>query len=256
MTDPLIDIVVPVYNEERVLADSVRALREHFAGFPFRWRIVIADNASVDGTQAIGEALAGEFEEVQYVRIPQKGRGRALKQVWSASDADVVSYMDVDLSTQLAAFLPLIAPLVSGHAGVSIGSRLLPQSKVRLRTLKREVLSRGYNILIRGSFFAHFHDAQCGFKAIRADVARELLPLVEDNGWFLDTELLLLAEHNGYRVQEVPVDWVDDPDSRVKIASTVSGDLKGLVRMRRLFWRGGGKVKRSTKTDAGEALAD
>jgi hypothetical protein len=149
--------------------------------------------------------------------------------------------MDVDLSTRLPALLPLVAPLVSGHAAVAIGSRLLPQSTVE-RGFKREMLSRTYNALIRTAFRPGLHDAQCGFKAIRADVARKLLPLIEDTGWFFDTELLLLARHNHLRVVEVPVDWVDDPDTRVHIRSTVAGDLAGLWRMRRAFWRGDGLV--------------
>jgi glycosyltransferase involved in cell wall biosynthesis len=250
LRDPLIDIVIPVYNEERTLADSVGRLRGYLERhFPFRWSIAIGDNASTDATPEIGRRLAAEGGPIRYVRLEQKGRGRALKQIWAESAGDVVVYMDVDLSTGLTALLPLVAPLVSGHAEVAIGSRLLAHSKVR-RGAKREVLSRGYNLLIRGAFRPGFHDAQCGFKALRADAAAELLPLVEDTGWFFDTELLLLAAHNGLRVVEVPVDWDDDPDSRVHIQSTVTADLKGLWRMRRAFWAGRGHIGESAPVGA------
>ena len=124
--------------------------------------------------------------------------------------------MDVDLSTDLAALLPLVAPLLSGHSDLAIGSRLARGARV-VRGAKREFISRCYNLILRASLAARFTDAQCGFKAIRADVAARLLPLVQDTGWFFDTELLVLAQRAGLRIHEVPVDWVDDPDSRVDI---------------------------------------
>ena len=138
--------------------------------------------------------------------------------------------MDVDLSTDLDALLPLVAPLVSGHSDVAIGSRLAPGSHVA-RHPKRELISRSYNLILRTLLATRVRDAQCGFKAVRASVARRLLPAVEDDGWFFDTELLLLAERNGLRIHEVPVDWIDDVDSRVKVVSTAIGDLKGTARM-------------------------
>jgi putative flippase GtrA len=145
--------------------------------------------------------------------------------------------MDVDLSTDLAALLPLVAPLISGHSDVAIGTRLHRGSRV-VRGTKREFISRCYNLLLRGTLAARFSDAQCGFKAIRADVARELLPLVQDTGWFFDTELLILAERSGLRIHEVPVDWVDDPDSRVNIVQTAKDDLKGVARVGRALASG------------------
>ena len=193
---------------------------------PLSYRITIADNASTDGTAAIADRLAAEFPEVRAVHLAEKGRGRALKAVWSASDAAVLAYMDVDLSTDLAALLPLVAPLVSGHSDVAIGTRLHRGARV-VRGPKREFISRCYNLILRGTLAARFSDAQCGFKAIRSDVARQLLPLVQDTGWFFDTELLILAERSGLRIHEVPVDWVDDPDSRVDIVQTAKADLHG-----------------------------
>ena len=229
----VLDVVVPVYNEAHDLEPSVRRLHDYLvAHFPYTFRITIADNASTDGTLLIARKLSDEIPEVTTVHLGQKGRGRALHQVWLASDAKVLSYMDVDLSTDLAALLPLVAPLVSGHSDLAIGTRLSRSSRVD-RAPRREVISRCYNLILRTTLSAKFSDAQCGFKAIRADRARQLLPMVEDTGWFFDTELLVLAERAGLRIHEVPVDWVDDPDSRVDIVSTAVADLKGIVRIGR-----------------------
>ena len=235
---PVLDVVVPVYNEEGDLASSVHRLHRHLEeNFPFTARITIADNASTDDTPRIAAQLADELTDVHVVRLEQKGRGRALHAVWSTSDAPVLAYMDVDLSTDLAALAPLIAPLVSGHSDLAIGSRLARGSRV-VRGAKREVISRCYNLLLKSTLAAGFSDAQCGFKAIRADVAAQLLPHVADTGWFFDTELLVLAQRSGLRIHEVPVDWVDDPDSRVDIIATATADLKGIARMLRGFASG------------------
>jgi putative flippase GtrA len=235
---PVLDVVVPVYNEEHDLAPCVRRLHAHLVqSFPYRFRITVADNASTDGTAQVAEALAAELPEVTVVRLELKGRGRALHTAWLNSDAPVLVYMDVDLSTDLAALPPLIAPLISGHSDVAIGSRLARGARV-VRGPKREFISRCYNLLLRGALATRFSDAQCGFKAIRADVARRLLPHVVDTGWFFDTELLVLAERAGLRIHEVPVDWVDDPDSRVDIVSTAVADLKGIARLVRALATG------------------
>jgi putative flippase GtrA len=237
-TGVVLDLVVPVYNEQRVLADSVRRLHAYLAEtFPYRARITIADNASTDATLAIAHDLADELGDVEVLHLAQKGRGRALRAAWSRSEAPVLAYLDVDLSTDLAALLPLVAPLVSGHSDLAIGSRLARGSRT-VRGPKREVISRCYNLILRGSLRARFSDAQCGFKAIRKDVARQLLPVVEDEAWFFDTELLVLAERAGLRIHEVPVDWVDDPDSRVDIVSTAVADLKGVARVGSALARG------------------
>jgi putative flippase GtrA len=238
VTAPVLDVVVPVYNEEADLEPCVRRLHAYLAAhFPYRFRITIADNASVDGTAAVAQHLKAGYPEVEAVHLPQKGRGRALNHVWSHSDAAVLAYMDVDLSTDLGALLPLVAPLISGHSDLAIGSRLARGSRV-VRGAKREVISRGYNLLLRTTMAARFSDAQCGFKAIRSDVAHRLLPMVEDTGWFFDTEMLVLAERAGLRIHEVPVDWVDDPDSRVDIVATAIADLKGIVRITRALSTG------------------
>ena len=239
-----VDIVVPVRNEERDLAPSVRRLVAYLrAGFPFTARVTIADNGSTDGTWAIADRLACEFDEVRAVRMEEPGRGRALRAIWSQSEAEVLAYMDVDLSTDLNALLPLVAPLLSGHSDVAIGTRLARGSRV-IRGPKRELISRCYNMLLHACMGARFSDAQCGFKAIRAEQARALLPLTQDTGWFFDTELLVLAERAGLRIHEIPVDWIDDLDSRVDIVATALADLRGMARLGSGLARGSIEVPR------------
>ncbi|MGY1434314.1 bifunctional glycosyltransferase family 2/GtrA family protein [Streptomyces reniochalinae] len=235
---PVLDVVVPVYNEENDLGPCVRRLHAHLTrNFPYPFRVTIADNASTDATPAVGAALCEQLPSAAYTRLAQKGRGRALRAVWAASDAPVLAYMDVDLSTDLNALLPLVAPLISGHSDLAIGTRLSPASRV-VRGPRREFISRAYNLILRGSLHARFSDAQCGFKAVRRDVAQALLPLVEDTGWFFDTELLVLAERAGLRIHEVPVDWVDDPHSSVNVVKTATDDLKGVWRVGRALASG------------------
>ena len=215
-----VDVVIPVYNEEAGLEVSVRRLHRYLTDrFQLSWAITIADNASRDQTWGIACRLANELAGVRAVHLDERGRGRALRAAWLASTARIVAYTDVDLSTNLDGLLPLVAPLLSGH-------------------------SRGYNLILKATLRNGFTDAQCGFKGVRADVAQALLPLVEDNGWFFDTELLILAEHNGLRIHEVPVDWVDDPDSRVRVVSTAQEDLKGILRMVRRLAAGEGNLPR------------
>ena len=234
-----LDVVVPVFNEAAALEASVRRLHGFLSdGFPFSWRIVIADNASTDATPVIARRLAAELPRVASLRLDAKGRGRALRAAWSDSPARAVAYMDVDLSTDLRALLPLVAPLLSGHSDVAIGSRLAHGAKV-VRGAKRELISRAYNTILRTVLRVRFSDAQCGFKAVRADTARELLADVRDDEWFFDTELLVRAQRRGLRIHEVPVDWVDDPDSRVDIVRTARPDLRGVARL----WAGAPVVR-------------
>ncbi|HVU72088.1 MAG TPA: bifunctional glycosyltransferase family 2/GtrA family protein [Mycobacteriales bacterium] len=229
----VVDVVVPVHNEEAGLDASIRRLHAYLSEhLPFSFRITVADNASTDGTWTIAAHLATALPSVRAIHLDMKGRGRALREAWTNSDALVLAYMDVDLSTDLAAVLPLVAPLVTGHSDLAIGTRLARGSRI-VRGPKREVISRCYNAILRTTLRARFSDAQCGFKAIRADVARALLPVVEDQAWFFDTELLVLAERSGLRIHEVPVDWVDDPDSRVNIVDTAVKDLRGVLRLGR-----------------------
>ena len=231
-----LEIVIPVHNEQRVLGSSVTRLHRFLCGeVPLRWRILIVDNASTDLTTQIGRDLAARLPGVAFLRLEEKGRGRALRAGWLASQARVVAYMDVDLSTDLRALPPLVAPLLSGHSHLAIGSRLAPGANVR-RGPKRELISRSYNHLLRVVLGAGFSDAQCGFKAVRADVLAQLLAHVRDDEWFFDTELLIAAQRRGLRIHEVPVDWTDDPDSRVDIVRTALADLRGVLRLRLQTW--------------------
>ena len=229
-----IDVILPVYNEERDLERGVAKLREFLQNnCPYQWRIVVADNASKDRTLEIAQTLAQRWpSEVGVVHLDRKGRGRALRRAWLDSSADVVSYMDVDLSTGLDAFMPMIEPLAKGEFHIATGSRLLPASRVT-RSLQREFISRAYNLLVKLVFpRRRFSDAQCGFKACTRRAAQELVPLVEDQAWFFDSELLIRAEQRGYRIHEVPARWEEDPGTTVKIASTAWEDIKGLFRVR------------------------
>ncbi len=227
----MVDVVIPVYNEERVLAATVRRLTAFLDGeLPHRWRIVIANNQSTDRTREIGESLSSTDARVSVLNLSRKGRGVAVREAWNQSTADIVSYMDVDLSTDLRYF-PMLVESVRTVYDMSVASRLLPASRV-VRSFKREQLSRAYNRLIRMVFRTRFTDTQCGFKAMRRDVARVLLPHVHGDGWFFDAELLILAERNGFRVLELPVEWTDDLDSRVVLGSSARELFREILRMK------------------------
>jgi glycosyltransferase involved in cell wall biosynthesis len=230
---PQLDIVIPVYNEAHVLAASVEKLRSflHETKFLYTWRVVIADNASTDRTLDVAQELSRQHDDVAAIHVPQKGRGRALKKAWLESDAGAMCYMDVDLSTDLSCLLPLANAVLKDGYDLATGSRMTRGSKIT-RSLRRETTSRGFIALIKLLFFSKLSDTQCGFKAITRQAARELLPLVENDEWFFDTELLLLAEKGGYRVKDIPILWIEDPDSRVNVRKTVLEDLRGLARMR------------------------
>ena len=226
-----VDIVVPVYNEEQALPRSILILSNFLkANLTNPWQVIIADNASTDGTRKVAEQLARRYAGVHYLYLPQKGRGRALRTAWLQSTADIVCYMDADLSTELVHLPQLIQALEAGY-DIAIGSRLSPGSRVT-RSFKREVISRIYNLIIRATFFTSFDDAQCGFKALTRQAARAIIPQVKNNNWFFDTELLIIGAKGGYRIAPVPVRWLDDPTSTVRIVRTSTEDLKGLLRLR------------------------
>ena len=229
-----LDVVIPVLNEARALADSVNALAAFLSNNlnDYEWAVVVADNGSTDATPSICQSLSEQDSRVRHVRLEQRGRGRALKRAWAESNADIVAYMDVDLSTDLSALPQTIAAVDGEGYDIAIGSRLKRGAQVIGRSFKRELISRSYSLIFRAMFLAGFQDAQCGFKAVSRRAADDVAPLVVDNGWFFDTEMLLIAEKNGYRIKEIPVKWTDDPDSRVKIISTAREDLKGLLRLR------------------------
>jgi glycosyltransferase involved in cell wall biosynthesis len=231
-----VDVVIPVLNEAHVLARSVGTVREFLtAKFPYRWRIVIVDNGSTDGTAEVAKKLAEAHADVSFLRLGQRGRGRALRCAWMQSSSDIACYMDVDLSTELAALPRSIDAMLNEDYDVAIGSRLMRNSRIR-RSFKREVISRIYNILVKVVLFTRFSDAQCGFKVVKREVIERIVPQVKDQSWFFDTELLVLAEKQGYRIKDIPVIWNDDDDSRVKIAQTAWEDIKGVFRLRRFLW--------------------
>jgi glycosyltransferase involved in cell wall biosynthesis len=233
----LVDVVIPVLNEAHVLEQSTLAVRDFLAHHPaWDWRIVIVDNGSTDGTDRVARSLAARFLDVRFLQLPQRGRGRALRQAWTQSDADVMCYTDVDLSTDLAALPVLVQAVVSEGYDLGTGSRLLPQSRTT-RSFKRELISRMYNLLVKAVLWTSFSDAQCGFKVVSRRVVAEIVPQVEDQSWFFDTELLVLAEKQGYRLKDLPVRWVEDDDSRVKIVKTAWEDIKGILRLRRKLCR-------------------
>ena len=234
MAKKTIEIVLPIYNEEEELETNTKKLHDFLNKNlkNYLWKIIIADNASTDMSLAKAKKITMTLKNVDLVHLREKGRGRAVKKVWSESKAQIVSYMDIDLSTDLKNFQPLLTSLDSGY-DIAIGSRLLPSSHVSKRPLKREVLSRGYNILIKALFGVRFSDAQCGFKAVKTSVAQKLIPQIKDNSWFFDSELLIIGEKIGYKIFQQPVNWIDNPGSTVRVLKTVYGDLKGLWR---LFW--------------------
>lgn len=231
-----VDIVIPVLNEAHVLQKSVETLIVFLkASLPYQWRIVIADNGSTDGTQAVAKRLVASNTEVDLIHLAQKGRGRALRQAWLQSKAEVVCYMDVDLSTRLEHIPELVNAILRDGYDLATGSRLMRQSRT-VRSPKREVISRIYNLLVKTVLFTRFSDAQCGFKALSREAVEAIIPQVEDQSWFFDTELLVLAEKQGYRIKDIPVVWIEDDDSRVKILQTGWDDIKGVVRLRRQLW--------------------
>jgi glycosyltransferase involved in cell wall biosynthesis len=233
-----VDIVIPVLNEAHVLEKSVTAIRDYLTGesFPYRWRVLVVDNGSSDGTQDVARRLSEQYADVAFIHLTQRGRGRALRQAWLQSKAGVVCYMDVDLSTDLKHLKPLVDAIVRDGYDISTGSRLMNGSVTR-RCLKRELISRIYNLLVKGVLFTRFSDAQCGFKAVSRETVEKIVPQIEDQSWFFDTELLVLAEKHGYRIKDIPVVWTEDDDSRVKIFKTGWDDIKGVLRLRAHLWK-------------------
>ncbi len=232
---PSVDVVIPVLNEAHVLERSIRSLWDFLENnLNCPWRIVIADNGSTDGTLEIAQRLSEQLDRVAYIHLDERGRGRALRKAWTTSDADIVSYMDVDLSTELTALPKMVDVLARGGYDVATGSRLEKGAKIK-RCLKREIISRMYNAFLKVLLFTKFSDAQCGFKALTREVVDNVVPQIEDQAWFFDTELLVLAEKQGYRIKDIPVTWVEDSDSRVKIISTAWEDIKGVLRLRWLL---------------------
>jgi glycosyltransferase involved in cell wall biosynthesis len=229
----LVDILLPVYNEEHVLEKSVTTLRKFLQDnvTNFNWIITVGDNASTDSTMAVAGDLEKRFDDVRVFHLDRKGRGRMVKYAWQKSEADILSYMDIDLSTDLNAFPPMVQAIIDG-CDVAIGSRQFKGADVD-RSFKREAISRGYIWILKLLLGFPFTDAQCGFKAVSKKLVNELFHMIEDDEWFFDTELLFLAHKNGYKIKELPVRWIEDTDSRVRILRTAWLDVKGVFRMRK-----------------------
>ena len=239
MSPPTVDVMIPVLNEAHVLEKSVQTVREFCAAnLPYRWRVVVVDNGSTDGTQDVAARLKEQFPaEVDFYHLTERGRGRALRHAWTRSTADVCCYMDVDLSTELPALPKIVDAILNGGCDVATGSRLQKGKSKVTRSRKRYIISRCYNILVRRVLGIHFSDAQCGFKAVSRRAIERIVPQIKDQTWFFDTELLVLAEKQGYRIGDIAVRWIEDDDSRVKIAKTAWDDIKGVIRLRILLWQ-------------------
>lgn len=227
-----LNIVIPVYNEEVELALGVTTLERYLSQHlpDFSWTITLADNASTDSTFAIATELEKTHVNVRAMHLDKKGRGRAVKEAWMKSKDDIVAYMDVDLSTDLKHFPPLVRALTRGY-DIAIGSRNAKGSRVYGRNIIRTTTSKGYILLIKFFFWVNFSDAQCGFKAATRQVVQSLIPHVVDDEWFFDTEFLMLGEKLGYKIYEEPVTWIDNPGSTVRVMKTATGDLRGLWRL-------------------------
>ena len=237
IADIKVDIVIPVLNEAHVLEKSVGIVRDFLKkNFEYQWDVVIVDNGSTDGTFEVARTLADRYDDVRFVYLEEKGRGRALREAWQKSSSDVVLYIDVDLSTELAALTKLVNALVYEGYDISIGSRLAKGS-VTKRCFKREITSRAYNLFVKCILFTNFSDAQCGCKAMTRDVVDKIIPHVKDQEWFFDTELLVLAEKSGRKIKDIPVTWIEDDDSRVKIIPTAWEDIKGVFRLRWMLFK-------------------
>jgi glycosyltransferase involved in cell wall biosynthesis len=258
----LVDLIIPVLNEAHVLERSVENVRAFLAAHAdWRWRVVVVDNGSTDGTDAVARMLVERHDDVRFVQLPVRGRGRALRKAWMTSDADILAYTDVDLSTELAALPKLVDALRHEGFDLGTGSRLLPASQTT-RSFKREFISRAYNLLIKLVLRTSFSDAQCGFKVASRAVVQDIVPRIADESWFFDTELLVLAETRGYRIKDLPVRWIEDDDSRVKIVKTAWDDIKGVARL----WRTRSRhtlanspvasAERSRQPSRGDALTD
>lgn len=251
----LVDVVIPVLNEAHVLEKSVETVRAFLAEqLPCRWRVVVVDNGSTDGTDGVAKKLSAQYDDVRFLQLPQRGRGRALRQAWSQSDADVMCYTDVDLSTELQALPKMVQAILVDGFDLATGSRLLPDSRTT-RSPKREFISRAYNAFVKAVLWTSFSDAQCGFKAISRAATADLVPEVVDQSWFFDTELLVLAEKRGYRIADIPVLWIEDDDSRVKIIRTAWEDIKGVFRIRWKLWRESFGARRMVSRPLGKNAA-
>ncbi len=229
-------IVIPAYNEEKILADTTSKLY-NFCGNNLKddWQLVIVNNKSTDKTTTIAKSLAGKYNQISYLYLDKKGKGRAIRAGWLKDLADIYCFMDADLATDLSALPSLIQEIKNGYDLV-IGSRFCPQSKVK-RSLSRRLISKFYRLVLKIIFKTKIKDVPCGFKAISSKVKKELLPQVKNEEWFFDSELVILAEKQGYKIKEIPVTWTEprqkDNKSRVKILPIICSYFKEFINLKR-----------------------
>jgi glycosyltransferase involved in cell wall biosynthesis len=208
-------LTVPAYNEENILEKNVNLILKYMGANFNNFKIVIANNGSTDKTNDIAKKLAKDNNEILLITTKKRGKGLAIKNSWLKFDADIYAYMDADLSTSLRDFSKLINAIKEGN-DISIGSRYLKKSVVK-RGLNRAIFSKLYNQLLALLFKTNVKDMQCGFKAVNEDIIKKHIPRIKDDSWFFDTELVIMAENQGYTIKEIPVSWKSNPESKLKI---------------------------------------
>ena len=232
------EVTIPVLNEADTLVRQVETLHafldEHFPD-PDQWRIVIADNGSMDDTRELAQDLSRDYDRIGWVSVPRRGVGLALKTSWGQSQADIVGYMDLDLATDLPHFLEAYQAIAVAQYDLVYGTRLHPRSRVIGRPFKREVASRVFNFILKAYLGARFSDGMCGFKFLRRAILPDLLAGgARSDGWFFSTELLTVAEWQNRKLFELPVRWTDDvSSSRVEILPLARQYLRAMAELRR-----------------------
>lgn len=231
-----IEFCLPVYNEEKILKKNTLRLLDYCQNqnFDFVWQIVLINNGSIDNSEKICQELSNKYSQIKIETIKQSGRGQAIKQYWQKSKADIVVYMDIDLAVSLDNVPDLINPIIEGKYDLAIGSRLLPDSKIN-RSFIRELSSQSYNFLSKIILNHNFSDLQCGFKAIKTGVFKKIVPYIQNNKWFFDTELIIFANYFGYKIKEIPVNWQENRyDQRKSKVNVIKDSIKFVVNLIKL----------------------
>jgi glycosyltransferase involved in cell wall biosynthesis len=229
-----IEITIPILNEEFRLEQGVTEAVEFLENSGIdNYSIVLADNGSTDNTEQIAQSLTKRFPTVKAIKVSKRGVGLALKQSWGSSEADFIGYMDVDLATDLNHILEAYRILQGEEVDVVNGSRLLPNSQVKNRSIIRGITSHGFNYLLKALLKVNISDGMCGFKFLKKTSYDKILKSgLENNEWFFCTELLVKAEWMGMNIHEIPVKWEDDSDSRVELFKTITKYLKEIKRLK------------------------
>jgi len=231
-------VVLPARNEELIIRDNVLRLYEYMQGaFPNDdWKIVVSDNNSSDRTAEIVKELAEKHARIEYLLVTVVGKGAAVKNAWEKYSSDVYMFMDSDLATDIHGIPMLVEPLRLETSDIACGSRFLRESAVE-RSLIRRVTSFGYRLVVKLLLSIKVRDLPCGFKAINEKAKKALLSKIESDGWFFDSELIILGEKLGLRVQEIPVRWREPIEtgrkSKVKIISLSIEYVKEVVKIRK-----------------------